>query len=72
MADGLKIRIFATDEVVTKSTSNAFALIERKEAELVGEADGDGITLRMNSGEVVTKSRGPALAHIARGEASEV
>jgi hypothetical protein len=72
MADGLKIRIFATDEIVTKSQSHALALIERKEAELVGEADGDGLAVRLKSGEVVTKSHGVALALITRGEATAV
>jgi hypothetical protein len=68
MADGLKIRIIATDDVVTKSTASARALIESKQAELVGDPDADGIRVRVN-GEIVTKPHGVALSLIARGEA---
>jgi hypothetical protein len=68
MADGLKIRIIATGEVITKSPASARALIERNEAELISDADADGIRVRVN-GEIVTKPHGVALSLIARGEA---
>jgi hypothetical protein len=72
MADGLRIRINATNEVITKSQSQARALIERNKAELVGESDSDGVKVRLPSGEIAAKSRNVALALLARGEASEV
>jgi hypothetical protein len=68
MADGLKIRIIATGEVITKSPASAERLIKSGAAELIGDGDKDGIRVRVN-GEIVTKPHGVALSLIARGEA---